>query len=166
MKNKSGYTLVELMVTVAILGILAGIAVPQYGDYVRRAKITEALAITLEAKNALIAHHAVKGVFVPPSGSLSERNINIGLQTRESYASENVVAMWVGTRGVVGKDSTSAHVAVNLPTDIGLQDEGAGYARLLSTIELVDGKYVFVCNDRDAVWPSNIQEKFIPNGCE
>jgi type IV pilus assembly protein PilA len=52
-KVQQGFTLIELMIVVAIIGILAAIAIPAYQDYTVRAKVTEGLSIADSAKTAV-----------------------------------------------------------------------------------------------------------------
>ncbi len=52
-KMQKGFTLIELMIVVAIIGILAAIAIPAYQDYTIRAKVTEGLNLADSAKTAV-----------------------------------------------------------------------------------------------------------------
>jgi len=66
-KIQSGFTLIELMIVVAIIGILAAIAIPQYQNYVARAQVSEALSLASGGKVALAEYFNTKGEF--PDGN-------------------------------------------------------------------------------------------------
>ena len=56
-KIQQGFTLIELMIVVAIIGILAAIALPQYQDYTMRARITEGLSLASAARTAVAENY-------------------------------------------------------------------------------------------------------------
>ncbi|HEV7776501.1 MAG TPA: pilin [Luteibacter sp.] len=60
---QQGFTLIELMIVVAIIAILAAIAIPAYQDYVIRAQVSEGYTLTGEAKVALEEYYASTGRF-------------------------------------------------------------------------------------------------------
>ena len=68
-KTQQGFTLIELMIVVAIIGILAAIAIPAYQDYTIRAKVTEGLNLAAAAKLAVAETYTAEGTFLSPNNA-------------------------------------------------------------------------------------------------
>ena len=83
MKTNQGFTLIELMIVVAIIGILAAIAIPAYQSYVARAQASEALELFSGVKAPLAEYYADKGVWPATPAE-------IGLNTSGKYVVSSV----------------------------------------------------------------------------
>uniref|UniRef100_UPI0035649B16 pilin n=1 Tax=Litorivivens sp. TaxID=2020868 RepID=UPI0035649B16 len=86
-KVQQGFTLIELMIVVAIIGILAAVALPAYQDYTTRAKVSEGLALASSAKTAVAEHYMTRNTmpannstagYSEPSGVANITDIGIG----------------------------------------------------------------------------------------
>ena len=83
MKLQKGFTLIELMIVVAIIGILAAIAIPAYQDYTIRAQVTEGMNLAAAAKAAVAEDFLNEGL--PPTTRTDAGMSPAAADTRGKY---------------------------------------------------------------------------------
>jgi type IV pilus assembly protein PilA len=89
MKNQKGFTLIELMIVVAIIGILASVAVPQYETYTAKSKVSTVYNTMAAGKPPISAYYNEQGV-MPVATEIEVVN-NIGLIDESDFATGTVV---------------------------------------------------------------------------
>jgi type IV pilus assembly protein PilA len=108
-KIQRGFTLIELMIVVAIIGILAAIAIPAYQDYTIRAQVTEGLNLAAAAKAAVAETFAQRGTW-------PVANVNAGLSAAASITGKYVTSVTVATGGITIAYGDQANKAINAQT--------------------------------------------------
>lgn len=96
-KSKSasqGFTLIELMIVVAIVSILAALAIPAYQDYVARAQTSEGLALASAGKVAMSTYYGDHGRY-------PANNAEAGMASPSSIYGENVRSVYVDNTGTI-----------------------------------------------------------------
>ena len=88
MKKQQGFTLIELMIVVAIIGILAAIAIPAYQDYTIRAQVSEGLNLSGGAKAAVTEYFQDRGT-MPTTNNMAGLDDNIAGKYVASVLVEN-----------------------------------------------------------------------------
>ena len=142
---QKGFTLIELMIVVAIIAILAAIAIPAYQDYLIRTQVSEGAVLTDGAKTAMAEYYSNTGDF-PAAGGTA--NATIGLAKNTSIAGKYVSQVDVGTtKGQIqAKFGTTANKAIQ------------GKFFILSAVTHA-GSIAWTCTKSD------VSPKYLPTSC-
>ena len=103
---QKGFTLIELMIVVAIIGILAAVALPAYQDYTVRAKVTEVILAASAPKTAIAEWFQTKG-------SLPATSASLGVETQ---VSKYVASVAVANTTAVITATAQGDTAINTST--------------------------------------------------
>lgn len=138
---QKGFTLIELMIVVAIIGILAAIALPAYQDYTARSQMSEALTLASGAKVAVSDTYSDKGYW-PTANSMA------GLASPGSITGKYVQKVELGTGGLITATMKASGVANQI----------AGKTLVLSPVSQV-GSVEWRCKAGTA------DRKYVPSSC-
>ena len=103
--DQKGFTLIELMIVIAIIGILAAVALPAYQDYTIRAKASELVLASSAAKNSISEYALVNSTIAGIPATLAVQSINQGMVAS---------LYWDGTYITVVGNATNLGQAVTL----------------------------------------------------
>lgn len=139
-KNAKGFTLIELMIVVAIIGILAAIALPAYQDFTKRGHVSEGMGLAAAAKTAVVEYYAANGVATGMS------NANVGLAASNLITGNAVTGLTVGATGNI--TVTFNDKVTNNATLI-----------LVPTFNATNGSVKWTCNS------GTVLDKYLPSNC-
>jgi type IV pilus assembly protein PilA len=152
---QKGFTLIELMIVVAIIGILAAVAIPAYQDYITRGQVTEAVSLGGGLKSPLAEYGADKNAWptlVAPTATPSAGQLNATLIGKYStIASDGIAGTYpAGTITVTMTTGKASGNVLTLTTSNG----GSTWACGNTTVDGVTGS------------GTNIDARYLPNACK
>ena len=151
--RQGGFTLIELMIVIAIVGILAAIALPAYQDYTVRARLSEALAVAAEAKTTIAEFAASNGAMPADAAAAGITETGFG---QDSFVSQAAYAPG-GTSFIGIYTITISNSATQLPADV----QGDTF-QLTGTMDEGSRRVNWVCGPGGG---SAVEAKYLPATC-
>lgn len=148
---QKGFTLIELMIVIAIVGILAVVALPAYQDYTARAQMSEALTLAEGQKTAVVEYYSDKGAF-PTS------NTQAGIAAATDITGKYVASVTVGTSG--SGNTVKATITAKMKST-GVNKDIQGKELMLEGSQKA-GSFEWVCKPGTT---TAVDEKFLPSSC-
>jgi len=148
-RRDRGFTLIELMIVVAIIGILAGVAIPQYQDYVARSQFAEGLSLASGQKPAVIETFSHGGT-CPNNASAAADGIPLSTSIAGSYIKSVVTG---GAATAAGGCTITANFK-----DAGIAKGLVGKSMTLRMTGADQGAVAWQCE-------SGADKKYLPKSC-
>jgi len=155
---QKGFTLIELMIVVAIIGILAAIAIPAYQDYITRGQVSEAVTLAGGLKTPLAEYGADKNAWptklVPPNDTPAAGELNATLTGKYSAVNDTITGTYpagtITATMTAGKAATTGEETLTYTT----ADGGSTWACGNTTVGTATGA------------DTTILVKYLPNACK
>ena len=158
-----GFTLIEIMIVVAIVAILAAIAISQYQDYVIRSQIAEGPSIATAAKTSVAEFYAKTGHF--PSGACADGNSSVGLASPASISGSYVSRVFVSGEGCPASLEAGSILTVfssDAPQRANVAIDGAG---LIFEPTTNAGSISWQCKKFLVAGSVVLQDRWLPSSC-